>query len=138
VADAFPKARLWPEGDLAKALARRLAVDAYWSFQALAEALPFDARSTAPVLPPAALAEVQRVRETVHRCARHGGATGPYLFGAFSVADAAFAPLVLRLVLHGIELEDTAVMRYMAALVEDEGMGGWFAAAEGSALQVAS
>ena len=54
---------------------------------------------------------------------------GPYLFGAFSAADAMYAPVVLRLRTYGINLPESAGY-YPHRLLESEAMQDWLAAAE--------
>ena len=51
----------------------------------------------------AAEADIERVQETWRDCLARSG--GPWLFGAFGIADAMFAPVALRFVSHGVEPE---------------------------------
>ena len=51
------------------------------------------------------------------------------LFGTFSIADAMFAPVVLRLRTYGINLPESAGF-YPHRTLESEAMQDWLAAAE--------
>ena len=71
-----------------------------------------------------AAADVERVlaiwRETRRR---HGGAA-PFLFGDFGIADAMYAPVVLRFVSHGISLDGDA-QDYAAAITDLQALRDW-------------
>ena len=62
-------------------------------------------------------------------CHRRFGGDGGWLFGDFSVADAMFAPVVMRLRTYGINLPESAGY-YPRRLLESEAMQEWLAAAE--------
>lgn len=96
IAELFPEANLWPKPAADRAVARAISLEMASGFRALRNACPMNFRR-----PPSALAvndsvsaNVQRI-ETIWReqIARSGG---PFLFGAFSAADAMFAPVVNR------------------------------------------
>jgi glutathione S-transferase len=53
----------------------------------------------------------------------HGG---PMLFGEFSIADAFFAPVVMRLRTYAVPVPP-AVAAYMARAVEKPGIAAWIA-----------
>ena len=57
------------------------------------------------------------------------GAGGPWLFGEYSVADAMFAPVVLRLRTYGAHLRETSE-EYVASVLADAHLRDWLAAAE--------
>jgi glutathione S-transferase len=52
---------------------------------------------------PEALADAKRVQAIWRECLATSG--GPFLFGAFSIADAMYAPVVLRFVTYGVAIE---------------------------------
>ena len=56
-------------------------------------------RRTAPN--PERSAEIARIEALWNDCRKRFGAAGPWLFGEYSVADAMYAPVVLRLRTYG-------------------------------------
>ena len=62
-------------------------------------------------------------------CHKHYGADGGWLFGAFSIADAMFAPVVLRFRTYGINVPESAGF-YPHRVLQSEAMQEWLAAAE--------
>jgi glutathione S-transferase len=75
----------------------------------LRQQLPFNAGRSAPraTHPAAADADIARLKAMLADCrARFGAESGPFLFGAFTVADAMLAPAALRLAMYHIPLDD--------------------------------
>ncbi|MCQ4164483.1 glutathione S-transferase family protein [Tahibacter harae] len=95
----------WPQQRAARALARAVSAEMHSGFQNLRTQCPMDCvrRSTDPVS-----AEVQRDIERIgvlwRDCRARHGAGGPFLFGGFSIADAMYAPVALRIISYGIEV----------------------------------
>jgi glutathione S-transferase len=73
--------------------------------------------------------EVARIESLWNECRTRFGAAGPWLFGDYSVADAMYAPVVLRLRTYGADLRDETAA-YMATVLSDGHMREWLAAAE--------
>lgn len=96
IAELFPEAALWPKPTADRAVARAISLEMASGFRALRNACPMNFRRTPSALAvnENVLADVKRI-ETIWReqIARSGG---PFLFGAFSAADAMFAPVVNR------------------------------------------
>ena len=91
---------LWPEDPAARSLARVVSAEMHAGFRALRIALPMnlgrEARSTP--LTPEVEADIARVEHLWALARDRFGASGSYLFGgAFTLADAMFAPVVTRL-----------------------------------------
>jgi glutathione S-transferase len=61
-------------------------------------------------------------------CRRDQGGLGPWLFGAFSVADAMYAPVALRLRTYGLPLSSLAT-RYLDTMLGDARLREWIDAA---------
>lgn len=93
----------WPQDAGARALARSVSAEMHSGFQNLRTQCPMDCmrRSNDPIS-----AEVQRDIERIgvlwRDCRARHGAGGPFLFGSFSIADAMYAPVALRIVSYGI------------------------------------
>jgi glutathione S-transferase len=99
VAESFPDLAIWPRNPEARALARSLSCEMHSGFSALRSEFPTNfRRAPSPVAPPSPEAAVDIARiDAAWRDARaRFGADGPFLFGAFSAADAMFAPVVCR------------------------------------------
>jgi glutathione S-transferase len=50
--------------------------------------------------------DIQRISDIWRACRTNYGRNGDFLFGNFSIADAMFAPVVLRFVTYGVILDD--------------------------------
>ena len=73
--------------------------------------------------------EIDRIIAIWAECHRLYGDKGAWLFGDFTIADAMFAPVVLRLRTYGINLPESAGF-YPHRLLESEAMQEWLLAAE--------
>ena len=55
----------------------------------------------------AVAADIARVTAIWRDCRARSGGRGPFLFGAFSIADAMYAPVATRFRTYGVELDPT-------------------------------
>ena len=115
-AERFPEAHLWPADRAARAVARSVSAEMHAGFQALRAHLPMNLKRTpAPRdLPAEAEADIARVEEIWRACRARG--TGPFLFGAFSGADAMYAPVVTRFETYRVPV-DPEIRAYMDAIL---------------------
>lgn len=129
LAERFPSLQLWPADFRQRAEARSICAEMHSSFQAL--------RSACIMNIDASLAEVggliwrdnAGVRADVARIvqmwqgllSRHGG---PMLFGEFSIADAFYAPVVMRLKTYALPVPDE-VKAYMQRVIVLPGVQAW-------------
>jgi glutathione S-transferase len=126
-AERFPEARLWPEEPKARARARSISAEMHAGFAAVRSELPMDACATLPTpdLSAVALQECARIQE-IWRDARTGfGAAGPFLFGAFTNADAMYAPVATRFRTYAIAL-DPICRAYADAVLALPAMASWY------------
>ena len=110
LAERFPEARLWPDDRAARAHARSISAEMHSGFMALRNECGMNLHRPirAVALSDDARANAARIQEIWAECrARHGG-NGPFLFGAFSGADAMFAPVVHRFRTYAIEVAPQA------------------------------
>jgi glutathione S-transferase len=131
VAELAPAARLWPDDRATRARARSVSAEMHSGFAALRRDMPMNlcARNPGTGHTADALADAARVQELWRECrAAPSAASGPFLFGAFTIADAMFAPVCTRFSTYGVAVDDTA-RAYMAAIAEVPGMAAWEAAA---------
>jgi glutathione S-transferase len=131
VAERWPEKELWPSDPAARAHARCVSAEMHAGFPTLREAMPMNCRAMGRKvsLPDALAADIDRVLDIWSDCHRRYESQGNWLFGRFSVADAMFAPVVLRFRTYGINLPDSA-SNYPRRLLESESIQSWLAAAE--------
>jgi glutathione S-transferase len=129
-AELTPEARLWPEARARRARARAISAEMHAGFTALRQAMPMElgARKPAPELPPETAAEVaadvRRVQAIWREALEASG--GPFLFGAFTIADAMYAPVTTRMVTYGVEIEP-ASRAYVETIAALPAMRRWYA-----------
>ncbi len=123
---------LWPKDAVDRAHARSISAEMHSGFMALRAALPMNIRATGRRVPstPELEADIARVLDIWAGCRAAHGDKGPWLFGAFSIADAMFAPVATRLRTYGIALDDTA-KAYIDTLFADPDFKEWLTEAEG-------
>ena len=115
VARKHPGSGLWPDNAADRSKAMAMSCEMVSSFPALRSACPMNMRrERKPIDPtPAILADVDRIQALWSGCLEHSG--GSFLFGAFSIADAMFAPVVNRLDVYAFKT-GSAVSEYMARM----------------------
>ena len=130
-----PEAAIWPADPKARARARSLTADFHAGYQALRSqalrsAMPMNIRSRHPGKGMMAEVRGDMERLTSHWCRTRAqfGQDGPFLFGAYSAADAYFAPVASRFVTYAVSLEADA-RAYQQALLSTAGMKAWTEAA---------
>ena len=131
VAERWPDKQLWPADPDERALARSISSEMHSGFAHLRECMPMNCRAMGRKVPiPDELGDdINRVIEIWGSCHRQFGDRGGWLFGDFSIADALYAPVVLRLRTYGINLPESAGF-YPHRLLESLAMQEWLAAAE--------
>ena len=123
VAEQFPQAQLWPADRAARARARSLCAEMHAGFTQLRSHCPMNIEASLPDIGALIWRDQPGVRSDVARIVAMWSALlaeprGPMLFGAFSVADAYFAPVVMRLRSYALPVpaEITAYMNRLCAL----------------------
>jgi glutathione S-transferase len=88
-----------------------------------------NARATGRRVPmtPAVVQDLRRIDAIWSGCRRDHGERGPWLFGGFSIADAMYAPVALRVRSYGLPLSSLAT-RYFETVIADPHVGAWIAA----------
>jgi len=122
--------RGWPAQRAARAVARSACAEMHSGFATLRTQWPMNARATGRRTAPdaARAAEISRIEDLWQECRERFGAGGPWLFGEFSVADAMYAPVVLRFRTYGAELRAGSAA-YLETLLADKHLRAWLAAA---------
>ena len=130
-AERWPDRNLWPSDATARAHARSISAEMHSGFSVLREAMPMNCRAMGRRvgLSDELTADIDRIFEIWSDCHRQYGAGGDWLFGDFSVADAMFAPVVLRFRTYGINIPQSA-SAYPERLLQSDALQDWLAAAE--------
>jgi glutathione S-transferase len=129
LAEKFPDKQLWPADIQARARARSICAEMHSGFAALRSACPMNIEASLPDIGQLAWRDKPAVRADVARLvamwsellAQHGG---PMLFGGFSVADAYFAPVVMRLQGYALPVPDD-IAAYMGRVCALPGVKAW-------------
>jgi glutathione S-transferase len=128
LAEIYPAQGLWPSDPTARRLARCVAAEMHAGFQALRSALPMDLSKHYPghKVAPEVQADIDRIQSIWRDCRGRFGKAGDFLFGAFSAADAFYAPVVTRFRTYGVTL-DSISEAYCTAVTEHPWMKQWAA-----------
>ena len=129
LADAHPDKGLWPRDRRARALARSVCAEMHCGFGALRSACPMNIEAHLPVIGALAMRDKPAVRADVERLVQMwtgllAASGGPMLFGAFSIADAYYAPVVMRLKTYALPVPHE-ISAYMQRVIECEGVAAW-------------
>jgi len=121
----------WPAERAARAVARAVCAEMHSDFLTLRSLWPMNARARnrRTAVTAALEADVERIDEIWNDCRVRFGKDGPWLFGEYSVADAMYAPVVLRFNTYGAHVSQTARW-YMASVLEDAALQEWLQAAK--------
>ena len=131
VAERWPEKELWPVDTDARAHARSISAEMHAGFASLRETMPMNCRAMGRkvTIPDNLATDINRIFDIWSDCQRRYHDAGDWLFGNFSVADAMYAPVVLRFRTYGINLPESASV-YPERLLNSEAMQNWLAAAE--------
>ncbi|MBI2769492.1 MAG: glutathione S-transferase family protein [Burkholderiales bacterium] len=123
VAEKYPDKKLWPQDRKARARARSICAEMHSGFSALRGNCPMNIEASLPQVgalvwrdKPEVRADVQRICDMWAGLLKEHG--GPMLFGEFTIADAYFAPVVMRLKNYGLPVpgQVTDYIRRVCAL----------------------
>ena len=131
LADHHPTLPMWPREPLQRARARSLCAEMHAGFGALRSHCPMNIEAALPEVGARVLAEQAAVRDDLARIdaiwseqLALGG--GPFLFGAFTIADAYYAPVVSRIRTYGLPLS-SAARSYCDRVWNSAGVAAWVA-----------
>lgn len=131
VAERWPEKQLWPADPDARAHARCVSAEMHSGFEVLRNSMPMNCRAMGRqiALPDELTEDIDRIIAIWTDCHKRYSADGDWLFGKFSIADAMFAPVVLRFRTYGIKLPESAAV-FGRRLLESPAMQEWLVAAE--------
>lgn len=132
LAEKYPEHGVWPGDRVARAHARSIASEMHAGFSALRTACPMNLgkRFAARDRGEGVAADARRACGIVNEARLQFGeaASGPFLYGAFSAADAMYVPLMTRLDTYGIAVDDVT-RTYIDAVLACEAFQDWLSAA---------
>jgi glutathione S-transferase len=129
LAERFPDRALWPRERAARARARSVCAEMHSGFSALRSACPMNIEAQLPQIGALVLRDRPAVRDDLARITQMWSALlrehgGPMLFGEFGIADAYYAPVVMRLRTYALPVPDE-VAGYMQRVVELPAVRAW-------------
>jgi glutathione S-transferase len=131
VAERFPDRTLWPADRAARARARSVCAEMHSGFGALRSHFGMNIEAALFEVGARVLKAEAAVRSDIERIVAIWSELldahdGPMLFGAFGIADAYFAPVVMRFRTYGVPLP-AALMAYCERVVSLPGVAAWIA-----------
>jgi glutathione S-transferase len=129
LAEQFPGKNLWPRDARARATARAICAEMHGGFGDLRSAMSMNIRASFPGKgqTPGAQSDIARISEIWESCLDRFGRQA-YLFGEFSLADAYYAPVVMRFRTYAVSLTP-ALDAYMARVAAHPAVTQWMAEA---------
>ncbi len=126
LAETFPGAGLWPSDSHARAVAWSMSAEMHAGFTAMRQAMPMDfLASVADFAPDVGVeADIRRVVRLWTDARTQFGQGGPFLFGAWSIADAMYAPVVSRFKTYRVDM-DEVVASYMESVCAEADWRSW-------------
>jgi glutathione S-transferase len=130
LAERFPDKAIWPRDAVARAHARAISNEMHGGFMPLRAGCPMNlgAKFKTPEMTEGLVANAARIEQIWAEARSRFGAGGSYLYGAFSAADAMYAPVVTRLNSYQIPVRPES-RAYMDTVLAHPEFVAWKAAA---------
>ncbi|MFM8556862.1 MAG: glutathione S-transferase family protein [Betaproteobacteria bacterium] len=129
LAERFPEIPMWPRHPAHRARARSICAEMHGGFSALRSACPMNIEARLPEAGALAWRDRPAVRADVARLVSMWSELlrehqGPMLFGHFTIADAYYAPVVMRLITYNLPVPPD-ISLYMARVAQLDGVRAW-------------
>jgi glutathione S-transferase len=123
LAEKLPQLGIWPQDTVARAHARSISEEMHAGFTALRGRLVMNMRREGKpsALDEPVLKDIRRITDIWVQTRQRFSAGGDFLYGDFTAADAAYAPIVSRFISYDVIVSEEA-RRYMAAI---RGLPAW-------------
>jgi glutathione S-transferase len=129
LAERYPEKHLWPADPADRARARSICAEMHSGFTGLRGNCPMNIEAALPEVGALVWRDKPAVRSDMQRLVQmwsglleeHGG---PLLFGDFSIADAYFAPVCMRLKTYALPVPP-AIADYVQRVTELPGVAAW-------------
>ncbi len=133
VAEKFPQKNLWPQVTQARARARSVCAEMHSGFTGLRGNCPMNVEASLPEIGKLVWRDKPAVRADVARLVEMWSGLltefkGPMVFGSFSVADAYFAPVCMRLKTYALPMP-AEISAYVERVIALPGVKAWIDAA---------
>ena len=133
LAERYPERHLWPADTADRARARSLCAEMHAGFSALRSLCPMNIEAVLPDIGARLWRDNAPLRDDVQRLVslwRHQllRSSGPLLFGDFTITDAYFAPVCLRLTTYALPLPED-VQAYVTHVLALPSVVAWVSAA---------
>lgn len=137
LAEQFPERTLWPVDRQARAHARSISAEMHSGFAELRKVWPMNFTRTGMrhLCPLGVRRDIARIADIWTAARGAYGSGGPYLFGAFTIADAMYAPVVSRFMTYGPVELPSAAQSYADTIFNLPAMREW---GEGAAREMAA
>ncbi len=131
LAEKFPDRQLWPRDARARARARSISAEMHAGFQNLRSACTMNIEADLSQIGALVWRDKPAVRKDVARLIEMWSELldahkGPMLFGDFSIADAMYAPVVMRLTRFALPVPEP-IAAYLQRVQELPGVAAWIA-----------
>jgi glutathione S-transferase len=128
--ETFPDLNFYPQDKVARIFARSISAEMHSSFQHLRQNMPMNCRKklSGKGMTPNVQQDIDRITSIWRECRQNFGAGGDMLFGEFTIADAMYAPVVMRFITYCVKL-DTVSQNYAEAILALPAIKEWIEAA---------
>lgn len=125
LAEQFPEKSMWPQDVAARAMARSICAEMHSGFTGLRSAMWMNIRASFPGKgrTAEAQADIGRISEIWEECLSSSGPQ-QFLFGDFSIADAYYAPVVMRFRTYAVSLAP-ALQAYVERVAAHPAVAEW-------------
>jgi glutathione S-transferase len=129
VAEKFPEKKLWPTAVADRARARSICAEMHSGFMGIRSACPMNIEAHLPEIGALALRDKEAVRNDLKRLDTLFASLwkqhhGPMLFGEFSIPDAYFSPVVMRIKTYALPVS-AETQAYIDRLCAMPGVKAW-------------
>jgi glutathione S-transferase len=127
--DVFAAGSLWPDDALSRGLGRSMVAEMHSGFMHLRNDMPMNCRALNRhvTMSDGLQADIDRICSLWATALVGHGVSGPWLLGGFSVADAMFAPVVMRFRNYGVAVP-SVVQAYCDHVLDDSEVQAWVTA----------
>lgn len=133
VAEKFPEKKFWPTAVADRARARSICAEMHSGFMGIRSACPMNIDAYLPEIGALAMRDKEALRQDLKRIDSLFSSLlkqhkGPMLFGEFTIPDAYFAPVVMRIKTYALPVS-AETQAYMDRLCAMPGVKAWIDAA---------
>jgi glutathione S-transferase len=131
LAEQHAEKQLWPRDAALRAIARSISAEMHSGFSALRSNMSMNCRRSLPGKGRTVevAADIDRIQRMWTECRSRAAGEGPFLFGSFGIADAMYAPVVLRFKTYAVNLPPAA-QQYADTILALPALQEWVEAAK--------